>query len=164
LWLRSSPPSPLLSCWRRIEEGNYKAAMKQCNAVLKEIDKADTYSKLMLGQIHTLMSTEKLKPKNQLRLLEKAGKYYRSVLLKDARSIYAANGLGVVLAHKSRFGEAKDVFAEVKDVAPEMKDVWVNLAHVFTHQQFHANAIKLVRLVRRQGSCLHPEPHWIRSD
>jgi hypothetical protein len=35
--------------------------MKQFNHILKSLDQSDVYSKLMLGQIHTLMSAEKSK-------------------------------------------------------------------------------------------------------
>ncbi len=87
---------------------------------------------------------------NQLRLLDKAGKYYRSVLAKDARNVYAANGLGVVLSGRGRWADSKAVFSEIKDAAPEVTDVWLNLGHVFTHQSLHLNAVKLYEHVLKK--------------
>jgi hypothetical protein len=96
-----------------------------------------------------------------MRLLDKAGKYYRSVLAKDAANIYAANGLGVVLSGRGRWADCKAVFSELKEVAPEVTDVWLNLGHVFTHHGLHTNAIKLVCGVCLGGFvCLSAASHF----
>ena len=38
---------------------------------------------------------------------------YKQVLRNDPRNIYAANGIGAVLAHKGYIREARDIFAQV---------------------------------------------------
>ena len=39
---------------------------------------------------------------------------YKSVLRTDHKNIWAANGIGAVLAHKGCTQEARDIFAQVK--------------------------------------------------
>lgn len=39
---------------------------------------------------------------------------FKSVLKNDPRNIWAANGIGAVLAHKGCITEARDIFAQVE--------------------------------------------------
>ena len=38
---------------------------------------------------------------------------YKTILRSDPRNIWAANGIGAVLAHKGYITEARDIFAQV---------------------------------------------------
>ena len=45
---------------------------------------------------------------------DRALAFYKDVLRSDPRNLYAANGIGAVLAHKGCLREARDVFAQVR--------------------------------------------------
>ena len=46
---------------------------------------------------------------------DRALAFYKDVLRSDSRNLYAANGIGAVLAHKGCLREARDVFAQVRE-------------------------------------------------
>jgi RNA polymerase-associated protein CTR9 len=48
--------------------------------------------------------------------LEKARELYQKVLVQKPNNMYAANGLGVVLAEKGLFDVAKDIFTQVRSI------------------------------------------------
>ena len=55
---------------------------------------------------------------------------YKAVLRNDPKNIWAANGIGCVMAHKGYITEARDdVFAQVHEATADMCDVWLNIAH-----------------------------------
>ena len=62
----------------------------------------------------------------------------------DSKNLYAANGVGCVLAHKGYLSEAREVFAAVREATAEMPDVWLNLAHCYTHQKQFVAAVQMV--------------------
>lgn len=45
---------------------------------------------------------------------ERALSHYKQVLRTDPKNIWAANGIGAVLAHKGCVNEARDIFAQVR--------------------------------------------------
>ena len=47
---------------------------------------------------------------------ERALTMYKTILRSDPRNIWAANGIGAVLAHKGYITEARDIFAQVCDI------------------------------------------------
>jgi RNA polymerase-associated protein CTR9 len=80
--------------------------------------------------------------------LEQALAYYTKVLQTHPQNIYAANGVGAILAEQGKVEQAKEVFVSVQEVAAAsgdlvMPDVWVNLAHIFLAQEQYNNAIKM---------------------
>ena len=46
---------------------------------------------------------------------------FKQVLRNDPRNIYAANGIGSVLAHKGYIREARDIFAQVSSYFISLK-------------------------------------------
>ena len=46
---------------------------------------------------------------------ERALQLYKTVLKNDPRNIWAANGVGCVLAHKGYISEARDIFSSVSN-------------------------------------------------
>jgi len=69
--------------------------------------------------------------------------HYWRVLLKNPANIYAANGLGIILAERGELNEAKDFFIKVREATTTMPDVWLNLGHVYLAQGEFVNAIKM---------------------
>ncbi|KAF6102881.1 CTR9-like protein, Paf1/RNA polymerase II complex component [Phyllostomus discolor] len=68
---------------------------------------------------------------------------YKQVLRNDAKNLYAANGIGAVLAHKGYFREARDVFAQVREATADISDVWLNLAHIYVEQKQYISAVQM---------------------
>jgi RNA polymerase-associated protein CTR9 len=55
-------------------------------------------------------------------------------LRNDPKNIWAANGIGCVLAHKGYTNEARVIFAEVREATADFCDVWLNIAHIYVEQ------------------------------
>jgi RNA polymerase-associated protein CTR9 len=98
----------------------------------------DNYAKVAMGNI-ALLRADGSKEENRRR----AAEWFCSVLKHDPHNVYAANGLGAVLAKEQFALEAKEAFAQVREARGDIPDVWVNLAHVYVAQQQYALAIKM---------------------
>lgn len=70
------------------------------------------------------------------------------MLSVDPRNIWAAHGIGCVLAHKGFVNEARDVFAQVREATADFPDVWMNIAHIYVEQKQFTAAIQMVRSCR----------------
>ena len=66
---------------------------------------------------------------------ERALTMYKQVMRNDPKNIWAANGIGAVLAHKGYINEARVLFAEVRESTADFCDVWLNIAHFYVEQQ-----------------------------
>ncbi|XP_059394176.1 RNA polymerase-associated protein CTR9 homolog [Carassius carassius] len=104
----------------------------------------DTYSMLALGNVwlQTLHQPSRDREKEK-RHQDRALAIYKQVLRNDAKNLYAANGIGAVLAHKGYFREARDVFAQVREATAEISDVWLNLAHIYVEQKQYISAVQM---------------------
>lgn len=104
----------------------------------------DTYSMLALGNVwlQTLHQPTRDREKEK-RHQDRALAIYKQVLRNDAKNLYAANGIGAVLAHKGYYREARDVFAQVREATAEMSDVWLNLAHIYVEQKQYISAVQM---------------------
>lgn len=76
-------------------------------------------------------------------LQDRALSFYKAVLCADPRNIWAAHGIGCVLAHKGFVNEARDVFAQVREATAEFADVWINIAHIYVEQKQYTAAIQM---------------------
>ena len=68
---------------------------------------------------------------------------YKQVVRNDPKNIWAANGIGAVLAHKGYINEARVLFAEVRESTADFCDVWLNIAHIYVEQQQFVAAIQM---------------------
>uniref|UniRef100_A0A8C4X5Q4 RNA polymerase-associated protein CTR9 homolog n=1 Tax=Erpetoichthys calabaricus TaxID=27687 RepID=A0A8C4X5Q4_ERPCA len=104
----------------------------------------DTYSMLALGNVwlQTLHQPTRDREKEK-RHQDRALAIYKQVLRNDPKNLYAANGIGAVLAHKGYFREARDVFAQVREATAEISDVWLNLAHIYVEQKQYISAVQM---------------------
>ena len=104
----------------------------------------DSYSLIALGNIWLQMlhmpSRDKEKEKKHQ---ERALNMYKTVLKNDPRNIWAANGVGAVLAHKGFIQEAREIFASVRESTAEFCDVWLNIAHIYVEQKQFISAIQM---------------------
>ncbi|XP_033972543.1 RNA polymerase-associated protein CTR9 homolog [Trematomus bernacchii] len=104
----------------------------------------DTYSMLALGNVwlQTLHQPTRDREKEK-RHQDRALAIYKQVLRNDSKNLYAANGIGAVLAHKGFFREARDVFAQVREATADISDVWLNLAHIYVEQKQYISAVQM---------------------
>ncbi|KAM4593182.1 RNA polymerase-associated protein CTR9 homolog [Odontesthes bonariensis] len=104
----------------------------------------DTYSMLALGNVwlQTLHQPTRDREKEK-RHQDRALAIYKQVLRNDAKNLYAANGIGAVLAHKGYYREARDVFAQVREATADISDVWLNLAHIYVEQKQYISAVQM---------------------
>ena len=118
-------------------------AQHQFERILKNNDN-DTYSQVALGNIwlHTLYQSSRDKEKVK-RHEQRALQMYKQVLKIDPKNIWAANGVGAVLAHKGLLNEARDIFAQVREATADFSDVWLNIAHILVDQRQHIRAIQM---------------------
>ena len=104
----------------------------------------DTYSLVALGNIwlHTLYQVNRDKDKEK-RHEQRSLAMYQRVLRIDPRNIWAANGVGCVLAHMRLLNEARDIFAQVREATADFSDVWLNIAHILVEQSQYIRAIQM---------------------
>ncbi|XP_034508170.1 RNA polymerase-associated protein CTR9 homolog isoform X2 [Ailuropoda melanoleuca] len=105
----------------------------------------DTYSMLVLGNVwlQTLHQPTRDREKEKCHQ-DRALAIYKQVLRSDAKNLYAANGIGAVLAHKGYFHEARDVFAHVREATADISGVWLNLAHIYVEEKQYISAVQMV--------------------
>ncbi|XP_044259150.1 RNA polymerase-associated protein CTR9 homolog [Tribolium madens] len=104
----------------------------------------DSYSLIALGNVwlQTLHQPTKDKEREK-RHQERALSMFKQVLKIDPKNIWAANGIGAVLAHKGAVNEARDIFAQVREATADFCDVWLNIAHVYVEQKQFVSAIQM---------------------
>ncbi len=118
---------------------------KKFERILKQpATSTDAYSHIALGNVwlQTLHQPTKDKEKEK-KYQERALTMYKQVMRNDPKNIWAANGIGAVLAHKGYINEARVIFAEVREATAEFCDVWLNIAHIYVEQGQYVAAIKM---------------------
>ncbi|KAI1309430.1 RNA polymerase-associated protein CTR9 -like protein [Halotydeus destructor] len=117
---------------------------KKFERILKQTSESDTYSLVALGNVwlQTLHQPTKDKEKEK-RHQDRALALYKQVLRLDTRNIWAANGIGAVLAYKNYIAEARDVFAQVREATADFPDVWLNIAHIYVEQKQYVAAVQM---------------------
>merc|ERR1711962_418945 len=118
---------------------------KKFERILKQPSTSnDTYALVALGNVwlQTLHTPTRDKAKEK-RHQERAIAMFKPVLRIDPRNIYAANGIGCVLAHKGHYRESRDVFSQVREATADVPDVWLNLAHIYVEQKQFVSAIQM---------------------
>ncbi|CAF0835802.1 unnamed protein product [Didymodactylos carnosus] len=104
----------------------------------------DSYAMISLGNIwlQTLYIPTRDKDREK-RHQTRALQVYKTVLKNDQRNIWAANGVGCVLAHKNYLNEARDIFAQVREATADFPDVWLNIAHIYVEQKQYIPAVQM---------------------
>jgi len=116
-------------------------AQKAIECVLKQ-SKNDPYTKVLYGN----MFFDSLDvPDRYEKNMAHSHKYFSDVLQAEPTNIFAANGMGMVLAEKGFLNEAKQVFTHLREASAglEVPDIWMNLAHVLLAQGRHLEAVSM---------------------
>ncbi|XP_060857388.1 RNA polymerase-associated protein CTR9 homolog [Metopolophium dirhodum] len=104
----------------------------------------DSYSLIALGNIWLSTLHRPTRNKDQeKRHQDLALNFFTKVLKNDPRNIWAANGIGCVMAHKHCIIEASDIFAQVREATADFCDVWLNIAHIYMEQNQYISAIQM---------------------
>eukprot|EP00884_Botryococcus_braunii_P015610 jgi/Botrbrau1/2732/Bobra.0164s0012.1 len=137
------------SSWSKAEQCFQKVTVNQAN-------KNDAYAWLGLATLN-LYSTPRERRKEPEagkadRALTRAGEAYKRVLDKTegtGMNVYAANGIGAVLAERGHLTTAREIFTSVQEAAAasegllRIPDVAVNLGNVHLAQQEYVTAIQM---------------------
>lgn len=118
-----------------LAEKNFDAVMKQ---------RQDPYALIARGNYFLQCVHQPIRDKNKDKQnLQVALKTFTDVNRLDPKNIWAANGIGSVLAHKGYFIEARDIFAQVREATADFSDVWLNIAHIYVEQKQYISAIQM---------------------
>ncbi|VDL77424.1 unnamed protein product [Nippostrongylus brasiliensis] len=120
---------------------------KKFEQVLNKMDKEDAYSWVSLGNVwmEMLFNLGRKKTDDQAqeaKYMDRALQMFGKALKIEPKNIWAANGIGCVLASKAMWQDARDIFAQVREATSEFEDVWMNIAHVYIELGQYSNAIK----------------------
>ena len=129
---------------------------KKFERILKQPSTSnDTYALVALGNVwlQTLHTPTRDKAKEK-RHQERAIAMFKQVLRIDPRNIYAANGIGCVLAHKGHYRESRDVFSQVSNFYHlfnwnDSYDIIMNI-----YQDKKINKMKIWFFMSRMGNLL----------
>ncbi|XP_021750245.1 protein CTR9 homolog [Chenopodium quinoa] len=140
----------ILGCLE-LKNDEWVKAKETFRAASEAADGKDFYASVCLGNWNyfaALVSELKKQVKHIPVHLEKAKDMYSNVLKKCTSNLYAANGLGMILAEKGQFDVSKEIFTQVQEagsgtIFSQMPDVWINLAHVYFAQGNYTLAVKM---------------------
>jgi RNA polymerase-associated protein CTR9 len=117
-------------------------AEKNFDAVTKQ--RQDSYALIARGNYFLQCVHQPIRDKaKDKQNLQAALKTFSDVLRIDPKNIWAANGIGAVLAHKGYFIESRDIFAQVREATADFSDVWLNIAHIYVEQKQYISAIQM---------------------
>ncbi|CAL8139556.1 unnamed protein product [Orchesella dallaii] len=128
--------------------------------------KHDSYASVALGNVtlndlhryifdKTPCHTDDQRMKTQY-IMSRALNYFKTILEKESNNIYAANGVGCILALKGLLTEAREVFSQVREATTDFKDVWMNIAHTYLEQDMYFNAAQMYETISKKFS-LHSD-------
>lgn len=75
--------------------------------------------------------------------MDRALQMYQKALKLQPKNMYAANGIGCVLAYKKNWSDARDVFSQVRESTSNFYDVWLNIAHVYMEREQWMAAVQM---------------------
>lgn len=118
--------------------------------------KFDSYARIASGNLYLATAPmDRKKPEDAKKAEEKLLKAfyeYQHVLRGEPNNVFAANGIGAVLAELGRLDEAKEIFQEVQAAVAasqgfiSIPDLYINLANVSLASQEYADSLNLYRV------------------
>ncbi|KAL0484227.1 RNA polymerase-associated protein CTR9 [Acrasis kona] len=137
-----------------LKHSHWSLAQKKFDQVLKlsNNDKKDIYALLAMGNMFIGgIRPDMMDPDKTDRHLQYASAQFERVLQIDKNNIYAALGLGAVLAERGYTNEAKDIFTKVREnhaidndsKLSAIPETWINLGHLNMVNRQYTNAAKL---------------------
>ncbi|GJP49352.1 hypothetical protein CLOM_g8574 [Closterium sp. NIES-68] len=139
----------LLRSRAEAERDDHGAAKDTLKHIVDLSPEKCTAALVALGNWNLSMSARPTRDtKAEASFLEKAREMFHKALSGNSSNMYAANGVGCVLAERGLFDLAKDIFTHVQEAgsaagATDLPDVWMNLANVHVAKGDCALAVKL---------------------
>lgn len=103
----------------------------------------DCYSLVSIGNVWLQSQYQSISSEKLAKQRDYALNFYKHALRHDPRNIYAASGIGCLLAVKGMFNEARDVFSQVREATADFPDVWINIAHIYVEQKQYVAAVQM---------------------
>lgn len=125
-----------------LSKGELGLAQKKFERILQS-NPNDTYAKIAIGNIWLATLYQHGDKEKIKRHEQRALQCYTDVLKIDPKNIWAANGVGCILAHKGLLNEARDIFAQVREATADFPDVWLNIAHILVEHKQYMRAIQM---------------------
>uniref|UniRef100_A0A914UXQ8 Uncharacterized protein n=1 Tax=Plectus sambesii TaxID=2011161 RepID=A0A914UXQ8_9BILA len=128
-----------------MSKNEWGPAQKKYEHILKLPEsKDDPYSLTALGNVwlETLFISSRDKDKDR-RHRDRAKQMFMKALKVQPKNIWAANGIGCVLAQEGYVQEARDIFAQVREATANFADVWLNIAHIYVEQKQYVSAVQM---------------------
>ena len=137
-----------------------KGAFEKIQKMDSKLQK-DPYAMLAVANIY-FGNLHRTTPENYLKELGWAKAFYESSLTSHRDNVFAANGLGMILAEEGNLQQAKDIFSRVKNVAADVApDAVVNLAHLLMIDERYLEAAKNYSSILRRAPHLGKDPELL---
>jgi RNA polymerase-associated protein CTR9 len=125
-----------------LKKKEWSKAQEMFENVIKNIDKNDFFSNLSLGHLYFSFAKPELKDKEE-RNLSYSTAYFQRILQQDTSNVYAATGLGAIIATQGYIENAKEILLKCREFSAEIPEVWINLAHISVCNKEYHQAVKL---------------------
>ncbi|KAJ3299975.1 protein required for normal CLN1 and CLN2 G1 cyclin expression [Borealophlyctis nickersoniae] len=128
-------------------------ARKTFEHVLRNIDSHNSYALCTLGNIWLALARRAPKEpaKTVMEHRRRAWEFFDKSLRLNNLNIYAALGMGILMADSGNWSQASSIFNSVFESAGYVPNAAINLAHAFVEQQQPKNAIALYERVLKRG-------------
>ncbi|KAJ1985213.1 protein required for normal CLN1 and CLN2 G1 cyclin expression [Dimargaris verticillata] len=141
----------------QVDRKQLRPARHTLERVLKDCDRHELYSLVAIGNIY--LKTARNEPQKELRikLYQRAIEFFDTVLGRDSKNLYAAQGVGIALAERGAYSDAGVIFNHVREACGDaLPMVTLNLGHVAMEQGLYRNAIYLYETCLRKASQFTP--------
>ncbi|KAK0425860.1 hypothetical protein QR680_009432 [Steinernema hermaphroditum] len=116
-----------------------------------ELRDDDSYCITALGNAYReLFMHSGGEPKTKTYILDRSAMFYEKALFINPRNVYAANGLGCVLALMNQFDKACEVFERIRECSVKPRDLWGNLGYTYLKLGLFLKAASFLEIGMRQ--------------
>eukprot|EP00761_Pharyngomonas_kirbyi_P013287 gb/GECH01013314.1/.p1 GENE.gb/GECH01013314.1/~~gb/GECH01013314.1/.p1 ORF type:complete len:989 (+),score=344.47 gb/GECH01013314.1/:1-2967(+) len=156
--IRPKDPKPrALIGYMHLKREEWSLAQERFEYILTKINQNDTHALLSMGALYfaSAMSFRSEHKEKINKFLKFSSGYFERVLDKDKRNVYAAHGLGAILAEKGYVEEAQEIFRRVREATSDIPETWIDLGHLNFSAKAYNIAIKMYESCIRQFSLDH---------
>lgn len=135
----------------QLENKDYQSAQNIYDDILKK-DKTDVYSIIQLANISLRAAFKEQEIEKKEKYIRRATAFFSQALKLSPNSIYAANGIGIVMMYRKMYVEATDAFLSIREAVDYVPDIWINLGHSFLQRKNYSSAINIYeRCIKKWG-------------
>ncbi|KAJ1953112.1 protein required for normal CLN1 and CLN2 G1 cyclin expression [Dispira parvispora] len=120
----------------------FQPSRRTLERVLRDQDRSELYALTCVGNIHLKTARNEPQREHREKLYRRAVEFFDSALARDPSNLYAAHGVGIALAERGHYAEARTVFNQVREASADaLPIVTLSLAHVYVELEQYRNAI-----------------------